>query len=143
MKTTIFDKAHSEPWHQKKYKEYYIVNHGKGVGCVRYIVQPWETWESMDTIAARFGVTPEALVAANPILNGAPLGPGMMLTIPGRPEMDFPSGTYIDYVVQPGDSIYNIAGRFRLNYRDIISQNAQVTNPDVIWPGMVLKLVYR
>ena len=91
MKTTTFDKAHLEPWHQKKYKEYYIVYHGKGVGCVRYIVQPWETWESMDTIAARFGVTPEALVAANPILNGAPLGPGMMLTIPGRPEMDFPT----------------------------------------------------
>ena len=47
----------------------------KGVGFVRYIVQPWETWESMNTIASRFGVTPEALVAANPILNSVPLGP--------------------------------------------------------------------
>jgi spore germination protein YaaH len=115
----------------------------KGVGSVRYIVQPWETWESMNTIASRFGVTPEGLVAANPILNSVPLGPGMMLTIPGRPEPELPSGTYIDYIVQPGDSIYAIANRFRLNYRDIISQNAQIANPDVIWPGMVLRLVYR
>jgi hypothetical protein len=97
----------------------------------------------MNTIASRFGVTPQGLVAANPILDAVPLGSGMLLTIPGRPEMEFSSGTYIDYVVQPGDSIYNIANRFRLNYRDIISQNAQIANPDVIWPGMVLKLVYR
>ena len=115
----------------------------KGVGFVRYIVQPWETWESMNTIASRFGVTPEALVAANPILNSVPLGPGIMLTIPGRPEPELPSGTYIEYIVQPGDSIYAIANRFRLNYRDVIAQNAQIANPDVIWPGMVLRLVYR
>jgi LysM repeat protein len=66
-----------------------------------------------------------------------------MLTIPGRPEPELPSGTYIEYIVQPGDSIYAIANRFRLNYRDVIAQNAQIANPDVIWPGMVLRLVYR
>ena len=110
---------------------------------MRYIVQPWETWEKMNTLASRFGVTPEILVAANPILNAIPLTPGMQLTIPGRPELEFPAGTYIDYIVQPGDSIYEIARRFRLNYRNVVSQNAQIPNPDVIWPGQVLKLVYR
>jgi LysM repeat protein len=128
----------------KKYAEntiWYIIN--KGVDSVRYIVQPWETWEKMNTLASRFGVTPESLVAANPILNAIPLTPGMQLTIPGRPELEFPAGTYIDYIVQPGDSIYEIARRFRLNYRNVVSQNAQIPNPDVIWPGQVLKLVYR
>ena len=70
----------------------------KGVGSVRYIAQPWETWESMNTIASRFGVTPEGLVAANPILNSVPLSPGIMLTIPGRPEVELANGTYIDYI---------------------------------------------
>jgi spore germination protein YaaH len=119
----------------------YIIN--KGVDFVRYLVQPWETWESMNTIASRFSVTPEALVEANPILNAIPLSPGMMISIPGRPESELPQGTYIDYIVQPGDSIYQIANRFRLNYRNIISQNPQIPNPDVIWPGQVLKLSFR
>lgn len=115
----------------------------KGVDTVRYLVQPWETWESMNTIASRFGVTPEALVESNPILNAIPLSPGMMLTIPGRPETELAKGTYIDYVVQPGDSIFNLANRFRLNYRGIIANNSHIPNPDVIWPGQVLRLVYR
>ncbi|GAB1475876.1 hypothetical protein MASR2M70_07080 [Bacillota bacterium] len=110
---------------------------------MRYLVQPWETWESMNTIASRFGVTPDSLVEANPILNAIPMSPGMMLTIPGRAESTLPQGTYIDYIVQPGDSIYQIANRFRLNYRNVISKNPQIPNPDVIWPGQVLKLVYR
>ena len=115
----------------------------EGVDFVRYLVQPWETWESMNTLASRFGTTSAALVESNPILNAIPLAPGMMLTIPGRPETELQKGTYIDYIVQPGDSIYNIANRFRLNYRNIISNNTQIPDPDVIWPGQVLRLVYR
>ena len=117
-----------------------MVYHIKGVDYVRYIVQPWETWESMNTIASRFGVTADALVAANPILNAIPLSPGMMLTIPGKSEQEFAKGTYIDYIVQPGDSIAN---RFKINYRNIVTQNPQIPDPDIIWPGQVLKLVYR
>lgn len=110
---------------------------------MRYLVQQWETWESLNTLSSRFNVTPEALVEANPILKAIPLSPGMMLTIPGKPETDLKSGTYIDYIVQPGDSIYNIANRFRLNYRRIIADNTQIPNPDAIWPGQVIRLVYR
>ncbi len=110
---------------------------------MRYVVQPWEIWESMDTLASRFGATSQGLVAANPILSSVPISPGMVLNIPGNAEMEFPSGTYIEYIVQPGDSIFSIANRFRLDYRDVISQNPQITNADVIWPGQILKLVYR
>ncbi|HZK01807.1 MAG TPA: LysM peptidoglycan-binding domain-containing protein [Anaerovoracaceae bacterium] len=110
---------------------------------MRYLVQPWETWETMKSVSTRFGVTQDALVGANPILNSIPLSPGMMITIPGRPETELTEGTYIDYVVLPGDSIFNIANRFRLNYKNIIANNTQIPNPDVIWPGQVLRLVYR
>jgi LysM repeat protein len=110
---------------------------------MRYIVQPWETFESMNTIASRFGVTTEALLEANPILHGVPLTPGVTLIIPGRGEANFPTGTYIDYIVQPGDSIYTIANHFRLNYKNVIRQNPQIPNADILWPGQILKLVYR
>jgi LysM repeat protein len=109
---------------------------------MRYIVQPWETWETIDTLAARFNVTLDELMMANPILNTARVIPGMILTIPGYPSVSLPPNGYIEYVVQSGDSIYNIANRFRLNYRNIIADNPQLVNPDVIWPGQIIYLLY-
>lgn len=109
---------------------------------MRYIVQPWETWESMDTLAARFGVTTNELIAANPILQTVPMYPGMMLTIPGRPPVALPANGYLEYVVQPGDSFFKIANKFRLNYRNVVAQNPQIPNSDVLWPGEIVYLIY-
>lgn len=109
---------------------------------MRYIVQPWETWETMDTLAARFNVTMDELVAANPILNSVTVYPGMVLTIPGYETIDLPPEGYIEYVVQPGDTIYNIARRFRLDYQRIVANNPQLENPDIIWPGQIIYLIY-
>ena len=110
---------------------------------MKYIVQPWETWESINTLASRFGITEGQLVEANPILHSIPVSPGMILTIPGRKAVALPKDGYIEYIVQSGDSIYNIANRFRLNYKRVIEQNPQIPNPDVIWPGQFLYLIYR
>lgn len=110
---------------------------------MKYIVQPWETWESVNNIASRFGITADQLIAANPILNTMTIQPGMVLTIPGGQPVTLPATGYIEYVVQSGDSIYRIANRFRLNYRNIIAQNPQIPNPDVLWPGQILYLIYR
>lgn len=110
---------------------------------MKYIVQPWETWESLSSLASRFGITADQLIEANSILNTMPVQPGMILTIPGGRPATLPQNGYIEYVVQSGDSIYKIANRFRLNYRNIIAQNPQIPNPDVIWPGQIIYLVYR
>lgn len=109
---------------------------------MKYVVQPWETWESLNSIAARFGVSSNELIAANPILQTIPLTPGMVLRIPGRPPVTLPASGYLEYVVQSGDSLYRIANRFRLNYQTVISQNPQITNPDVLWPGEIIYLIY-
>lgn len=109
---------------------------------MRYVVQPWETWESMDSLASRFGVTADALVAANPILRTIPLDPGMILTIPGKPTPTLPPNGYMEYVIQPGDSFFQIANKYRLNYRNLVAQNPQITNPDVLWPGEIIYLIY-
>lgn len=109
---------------------------------MRYIVQPWETWETINNLAARFGVTLNALVEANPILKAMPIYPGMILTIPGLQAITPPAGRYIEYVVQSGDSLYKIANRFRLDYKKVISDNPQIPNPNVIWPGQMIYLIY-
>lgn len=109
---------------------------------MRYIVQPWETWETLAGLATRYGVTADQLRQANPILNTIPLYPGMILTIPGTMPVVLPKEGYIEYVVQSGDTLYNIAKRFRLDYGRVIAQNPQIVTPDRIYPGQIIYLIY-
>ncbi len=109
---------------------------------MKYIVQPWETWETIDTIASRFGVTLDQMMQANPVLYSVPVYPGMVLEVPEHDIIDLPPEGYIEYVVQPDDSIYSIANRFKLNYQKVVAQNPQIENPNVIWPGQILYLIY-
>jgi tyrosinase len=110
---------------------------------MKYIVQPWETWEKMGNIALRFGITLNELVDANPILKAITIYPGMILNIPVPKEATLPEKGYIEYVVQSGDSLYKIANRFHLNYKKVVSDNPQIANPNVIWPGQIIYLIYQ
>jgi uncharacterized YkwD family protein/spore coat assembly protein SafA len=44
------------------------------------------------------------------------------------------------YTVAKGDSMWRIAVRFKVGVREIISANPQVKNPNMIYPGQVLKI---
>lgn len=109
---------------------------------MKYIVQSWETWQSIDAIASRFKVTEEQIIKANPVLQSVPVYPGMILEIPDRPATGLPAGGYLEYVVQPDDSLYRIANMFKLDLSRVIAQNPQIENPYVIWPGQIVYLVY-
>lgn len=109
---------------------------------MKYIVQPWETWETIDTIASRFGVTVDMMMKANPVLYSVPVYPGMFLEVPGLEGIDLPAEGYIEYMVQPDDSLYSISNKFKLNYNRVIAQNPQIENPHVIWPGQIIYLIY-
>jgi FOG: LysM repeat len=109
---------------------------------MKYIVQPWETWETIDAIASRFGVTTEQMMQANPSLYSVPVYPGMILEVPGHEEIELPAEGYIAYVVQPDDTLYRIAHRFKLDYNRVVAQNPQIKNPNVIWPGQIIYLIY-
>lgn len=92
-------------------------------------VQPGDTlWG----LAQRYGTTVDALRQANSLV-GSDLQPGTSLTLPkdGNPTPDA-------YVVQPGDTLYNIALAFHLSVDDLIAYNH--LDGSVIRPGQTLKL---
>jgi spore coat assembly protein SafA len=44
------------------------------------------------------------------------------------------------YVIQPGDTLFFIAGRFGVTVEDILAANPQITNPDLIFPGQIIEI---
>ncbi|HEB83957.1 MAG TPA: LysM peptidoglycan-binding domain-containing protein [Bacteroidetes bacterium] len=87
---------------------------GSGNGS-RYIVRngdsPW-------LIAQRNGVTLEELLAANNLTRSSKIHPGEELLIPASGGRDVRV-----YTVQPGDTLWKIAERFRVSVRDLQSWN--------------------
>lgn len=96
-----------------------------------YVVQPGDT---LTSIAARFGVTLESLMAINNITNPNYLQRGQVLIIP-------PTGGPVTgqrtYTVQRGDELRFIAARFGVTWQSIAQLNG-IANPNRIYPGQVL-----
>lgn len=90
-----------------------------------YIIQPGDT---LFSIARRFGVSVEQLLAANPqITNPALIIPGQHITVPGpAPQV---------YIIQPGDTLSAIARRFGITVEQLLAANPQITDPNRIFPG--------
>jgi LysM repeat protein len=91
------------------------------------------------SIARKFGITPQALIAANPGVNPNVLYPGQVLHIPGggggTPVTPSPGGK--TYTVQRGDTLFRIAVRFGTTVFALQSAN-NIANPNFIYPGQVL-----
>ncbi len=101
-------------------------------GTFRYTVQPGDT---MFSIAQKFGVSLDALIAANPqIPNPNLIFPGQIVCVP---EFTCPPNTF-SYTVQPGDSMFSIAQRFGVSLNALIAANPQITNPNLIFPGQIV-----
>ncbi|HHY09351.1 MAG TPA: SafA/ExsA family spore coat assembly protein [Firmicutes bacterium] len=96
--------------------------------------------DSMWLIAQRFGVTLNALIAANPqITNPSQIKPGQIVCVPTTtpPPTGCPPGTF-RYTVQPGDSMWSIARKFGVSLNALIAANPQITNPSQIRPGQIV-----
>ncbi len=100
----------------------------------------------MFLIAQRFGVSLNALIAANPhITNPNVICPGDVLCVPGAPPecgtrvpASCPAGFQGRYTVQAGDTMFLIAQRFGVSLNALIAANPHITNPNLICPGDVL-----
>ena len=105
---------------------------------VHYTVQEGDT---LFAIALNYGVTLEAIAAANQIDNPELIHPGQVLVIPTgpSPRVKFPAVTAAPgaYIVQSGDSLFAIAIEYGITVESIVVAN-QIQNPEFIRPGQVL-----
>jgi LysM repeat protein len=115
-----------------------------GAGEQVYTVQPGD---SLSRIASRYGSTTAALVQRNPqIADPDLIYPGQIIVIPATLP---PPGTDPDiipdtgvgellYTVQRGDTLSEIALRYGISTVNLIQRNAQIANPDLIYPGQLV-----
>ncbi len=89
-------------------------------GGFTYVIKPGDTFYK---IARRFGITVDALIAANPGVDPNNLQIGQAICIPVTPAPHICPPWTIPYTVQPGDTLHAIAYRFGVDIEDIISAN--------------------
>jgi N-acetylmuramoyl-L-alanine amidase len=116
-------------------------NAGAGGGSSQtYVVQPGD---SLTKIAARFGITVQALAEYNVLPVWSWLYVGQVLFIPGtaiiqppiQPPVYPPAPTY--YTVVPGDTMFRIAARFNRDMWNIARAN-NILNLNRIYVGQTL-----
>lgn len=99
---------------------------------MEYIVQAGDTLWS---IARRFGITLEQLLAANPeITDPNRIFPGQRISVPVDTT---PPDTYI---VQSGDTMYAIAQRFGVTLDQLLAVNPQIVDANTIFPGQRINI---
>ena len=93
--------------------------------------------DTLSGIARLFRTSVASIVKINDIPNPDLILPGQRLYL--RVDASVPYPCCDSYTVRKGDSLSAIAQRFDLNWRRIASIN-QISNPNLIFPGQVLKL---
>lgn len=106
----------------------------------RYTVMAGDT---MDKIAHRYGVSLDALVAANPqITDPSVIFPCDVLCVPcaqpGRIPKSCPSGFRGQYTVREGDTMFELAQRYRVSLEALVAANPHISDPKAIFPCDVL-----
>jgi LysM repeat protein len=119
---------------------------GRALADTTYAVRAGDT---LYAIALRFGITVQAIVAANNLLNPNLIHPGQLLTIPDGESSGVPSGPPVPasqppaaggtYVVQPGDTLSRIALRFGVTVAALVQANS-LANANVIYVGQRLTI---
>lgn len=86
-----------------------------------------EEGESVRMLAAKYGISPETIMAANGLRNPDLLQVGQDLVI-------LPTDGVL-YTLRQGDSIQKIAKRFGVDASDIVQANQLGPDPDLVQPG--------
>lgn len=90
--------------------------------------------DTLSAIAETHGITLAALEAANPQIEN------FNLIYPGQ-VIHFPSGTAgSTYTVRAGDNMTVIAQRYGITLAQLEEANPQITNPNLIYPGEVVRI---
>jgi len=97
--------------------------------------------ENLFRIALRYGVTTDALAAANGIVNASRIYTGQRLVVPGgsTPAPTPPASSDRFYTVRRGDTLSAIALRYRVSVWALVQANG-IRNPSLIYLGQVLRI---
>jgi murein DD-endopeptidase MepM/ murein hydrolase activator NlpD len=95
--------------------------------------------ESLSMIARRYGVTVDALVAANGLTNRNSIIAGQKLIISGSTVEQLADAPSLTYTLRRGDSLYRVALIFGVTVDDVLAAN-HLANPNAIFPGLVLRI---
>lgn len=98
---------------------------------VSYTVQSGDT---LSGIAAKYGTTYQELAKINGIQNPNLIYPGQVLIINSGASAGTPT-----YTVQSGDTLSGIASKYGTTYQKLAQING-IQNPNLIYPGQVIKL---
>ena len=105
-----------------------------------YIVKSGDT---LSAIAQRFDTTVSELVELNDISNPNLIYPGEVLKIPTISNDNSKSASskqYLKtYIVRSGDTLWGIARLFNTTVDNLVRIN-NISNPNLIYPGQVLKI---
>ena len=115
----------------------------KKVFTTTYIVQSGDT---LTSIAMKFDTTVQAIAELNDLQNPNLIYVGEILKIPtnSRGNLSAPSSRHYikTYIVQSGDTLTSIAKKFNTTADKIALLN-NITNPNLIYPGQILKIGYN
>ncbi len=90
--------------------------------------------ETLISIAAKYGITTEALLAANDIRDPTHLEEGQELLIPPGEGLRVP---IVPHTVEKGETLLSIALKYSSSVKDIVAANPHV-NPDALKTGTTL-----
>lgn len=90
--------------------------------------------DTLSAIAARYGVSVDAIAAANNIANPNLIYPNRVLRIPGTNVPAAAPSAGVVYIVQSGDTLSGIAAKYGTNYEHLQAING-IADPDLIYPG--------
>ena len=90
--------------------------------------------DTLSKIAAKYGTTVSYLTQINNISNPNVIYAGHTIKVP-KPT----KATEITYVVKAGDTLSGIASKYGTTYQAIAQKNG-IANPNLIYPGQVLKI---
>ena len=112
----------------------------KKVFTTTYIVQSGDT---LTLIAIKFDTTVQEIAELNDLQNPNLIYVGEILKIPtnSRGNLSAPSSRHYikTYIVQSGDTLTSIAKKFNTTVDKIALLN-NITNPNLIYPGQILKI---
>lgn len=99
-----------------------------------FVFHPIVPGETLISIAAKYGITTEALLAANDIRDPINLDVGQNLLIPPHEGLRVP---IVPHTVQKGETLLSIALKYGSSVKDILAANPHI-NLDLLKPGDTL-----